>query len=344
MQSYPPVPAQPPAQQATPATPQTPQPPAPSYQGVPQSQQAPGQNYQVVPQAQQQQTAQRLSIPETMGPDVRQQRGTVPVDANPQGQVRQDAQQDTAQIQAQGVGARPVVSIPAEKKITKLPSMRPFSRVAVGVRLNSLGPGAEIATPLGHYLNLRLGANFFRYGRIFDIDGVSYNAVLNFNSGQAQVDYFPMRGGFHISPGVLVTRNGFSALGTVPPGGSFELGSQSYINSVNDPVHGTATVGYARNISPLLTIGWGNLLPRNGRHWAIPIEIGAAYTGPAQFTFSLQGTACQSNAPLICANFATDPTVMQNVVQEQANINELAKRVEVYPVASIGFSWSFGPR
>ena len=329
VQSYPP-------QQQQSVPPQTVRQSAPS--AVPQQhQQAPVQSYQTVPQAGQ----QPIAIPETMGPpDVAPRQvapGTTVI-------VPQNEQPVMQPVQGQRGDSSRMVTIPPEGKIKKLPSMRPFSRAALGVYLNSLGPGAEIATPMGRHLNLRAGANFFRYGQVLDIDGVSYNAQLNFNSGQVQVDYFPMAGGFHISPGVLYSRNGVSSVGSVPPGGSFELGSQSYINSVNDPVHGTATVAYPRNVAPLLTIGWGNLIPRTGRHWAIPVELGAAYTGAAQFVFDLMGTACPSNAPANCVNFATDPAVKQNVAQEQVNINELAKRIEVYPIFSIGVSYSFGKK
>ena len=63
------------------------------------------------------------------------------------------------------------------------------------------------------------------------------------------------------------------------PRSNLQLGSQTYINSVDDPVNGYSSVVYPHNFAPMLLIGFGNIIPRAYRHFSVPFEIGAAYTG-----------------------------------------------------------------
>jgi hypothetical protein len=125
----------------------------------------------------------------------------------------------------------------------------------------------ELATPLLRSVNLRLGANIFAFGYTFSIDGVVYNSDLHFRSAQASFDWFPIHSTFHISPGILYGRNSLSALAYVPPGQSFSLGNQPLINSIDDPMGGTASAVFPRNFAPSLMAGFGNMIPHTGNHF-----------------------------------------------------------------------------
>ncbi len=217
---------------------------------------------------------------------------------------------------------------------------RPFHSVGIAVHMGSLGAGIDIATPLAHRINLRGTANFFMYDDSFGVDGINYNASLRFHSGEATVDFFPF-GGFHISPGVLIADNEMTATLNVPANGTFSLGDQSYISGGTNPLNGAATFSYPRMVSPEVKIGFGNIIPRSGRHWNVPFEIGAAYMGHPMLPLTLAGTACQGPGQTNCSNLATDPTAQKNLAQEQSDLNEDLKRASVYPIVSLGFSYRF---
>ncbi|WP_263365278.1 hypothetical protein [Edaphobacter bradus] len=226
-------------------------------------------------------------------------------------------------------------AIAPTKKTFKI---RPFRTYALGVRSDTRGPGIDIATPLLRVFNLRAGANFLNVGFGFSIDHVNYDSRLHLRSGQLNLDWFPTGRSFHISPGVLYGGNSLSAISSVPAGHYFELGSQGFINSVDDPMNGTARSDFPKKYAPMLTIGFGNLIPRSGRHFSVPIEIGAAYTGAAQINVILDGTACTSQG---CFAFSQNPEAQASLKQEIQKLNNKLKVFPVYPILSTGISYRF---
>ena len=119
---------------------------------------------------------------------------------------------------------------------------------------------------------------------------------------------------------------------------SFELGSQSYLNSIDDPVTGSASVVFPRKYAPMLLLGFGNIIPRSGRHLSFPVEFGAAYTGAPQIDVTLSGTACAQEG---CVNFAQNQEAQTNLKAEIYKLNEDLKRVPVYPIVSMGVAYHF---
>ena len=85
------------------------------------------------------------------------------------------------------------------------PSQRDTGHVGLGVRLSTLGAGAEAAVSLTNRLNLRRGFNLFQYSRRFSHDGISYKGKLNLRSGEAHLDWYPLGYAFHLSPGCSST-------------------------------------------------------------------------------------------------------------------------------------------
>ncbi len=214
----------------------------------------------------------------------------------------------------------------------------PFSHLAFGVSASTLGGSAQLATPLGNRFNLRVGGNFLQFQYPFTKDGVQYTPQIKLESGQGTLDWFPGNGEFHVSAGALYFRNGFSGLAAVQPGQVYTLGGTKYINSIDDPVSGTASLKYDRKVAPMLLLGWGNLIPRTGRHLTFPIEVGIAYMGAPTSTLQLNGTSCTTDG---CFNNATDPSTLSNIKQEQNEINNDLRYTKFYPVLSVGFGYRF---
>jgi hypothetical protein len=231
-----------------------------------------------------------------------------------------------------------VRTAPTTSNVKKDAPIRPFRSLAVGFNANSLGAGVELATPVSRSFNLRSSVNVFAFNYPFSIDGVNYDARLHLKSSGTTLDWFPWHRGFHISPGILYVKNTLSSGTSVGPGQTFELGSQTFINSVDDPVSGSASVVFPRKVAPMLLVGFGNLIPRSGKRLSFPVEFGAAYTGAAEINVLLDGTACSQQG---CVSFAQNQGAQGNLKDEIYKLNEDLKRVPVYPVFSMGVAYHF---
>jgi hypothetical protein len=236
-----------------------------------------------------------------------------------------------------------VILTPADKPKSKVnlgdqPRMRPFSTVGIGLRVSTLGAGLEIATPLSQSVNLRSIINDVDYGYQFTSHGGNYNAEAHFHSAQMSVDWFPFHGGFHLSPGIMVFNNKLAVQIKVPPGQTFSFEDYEMTSSLNDPLHGGAAATYARKIAPVLMAGFGNILPRNGRHFSVPFEFGVAYPGAAQISINLQGTTCQPDG---CSNVETDAEAQKDMLLKQNQLNNELSKFQLYPIVSTGLAFRF---
>jgi hypothetical protein len=203
---------------------------------------------------------------------------------------------------------------------------------------NTLGAGFDLSTPLARHFDVRGGANFMSFGYEFDVDGLHYDSDMRLRSGNLRLDWFPRRRNFHISPGLLYANNNVTAISHVPAGAKFTLGDETFINSVDDPVHGDARLIFPRRVSPMVTFGFRNLLPGEHKHISVPLEFGVAYTGAPKIDVTLTGNACAEDG---CFNFADNAEAQQSLRDEIKDINDTLSNIPVYPVLSIGFGYRF---
>ena len=212
-------------------------------------------------------------------------------------------------------------------------------QLGVGIRLSTLGAGAEVAASLTEKLNLRGGFNFFMYDRGFNHDGITYKGQLNLRSGELHLDWYPFGHGFHLSPGLLVYNgNGATANASVPGNSTFTLGSTTYLSDPTNPIAGKGKLDFVK-AAPTVLFGFGNLVPRT-RHFSVNFELGVVFQGSARTALSLTGNVCDLTGAN-CVNAATDPTVQANVLSEQTKLNNKLSPFKYYPVISIGFGYHF---
>ena len=213
-----------------------------------------------------------------------------------------------------------------------------FSSLTIGIKADTLGAGVDLATPLSSHFGLRGQVNFFAFNYLFSIDGVDYDSQFRLQSGSVSVDWYPTHRSFRISPGVLYLKNNLTAVSGVPPGNYFELGTQGFINSVDDPLNGTASVVFPGHLAPMVTFGY-NFLGKRGGRITMPIEFGIAYTGAAKIDVTLDGTACTNEG---CFTFSQNKEAQQSLQDEIKKLNRNLESYPVYPVASIGLAYRFG--
>ena len=231
----------------------------------------------------------------------------------------------------------------AASKPAARPQVGRFSRIGFGVKVGLLGVGFEAATPIARDLNLRGGGNFFNYSRSFDIDGINYAAKFNLRSVEASLDFFPWAKAFHISPGAILY-NGISldANANVPSGSRFTLNGHTYVSSSTNPVAGTANVDL-NHFAPKLTFGFGNLIPRNGRHFSIPFEIGFAYIGDPKVKLNFTGSACSPTYPVSnCQDVTTSQQIQSDIAAQEAKFQKDTSAIKLMPLFSIGIAFNRG--
>ena len=236
----------------------------------------------------------------------------------------------------------PTQPVPTQPKAIAPKRMRPFSTLAAAVNISTSGVGVDLATPLAQHFNLRAGASLFSYNGVFNLDGETIDGALKFRTASASLDWFPFHNGFHISPGLtFYNGNSLNATTMVSPGAEFDLGDQTYYSSLTDPIHGTASLSLGKRYAPRFTIGFGNMIPRSGRHVSFPFEIGFEYIGAPLLSLALAGSACDTSIPPNCSPVATDPTTQANLLQEENQVNADIRPLRFYPVISQGFAIRF---
>ena len=228
----------------------------------------------------------------------------------------------------------------AEPSPAQARGRRTSSKMGIGVKASLLGVGVETAVPLAGKLNLRAGFNAINYNRSFTKDGITYAGNLRWRSGEASMDWFPFGGAFHFSPGfIFYDGNKATANANVPGGQNFTLSGTTYQSNAADPVKGTGKLSFDK-VAPTFRFGFGNLIPRSGRHWGLLFELGAAYQGSPHAALNLAGTAC-SPSGTNCVNAATDPGVQTSVTAEQAKLNHDLSFFKFYPLISLGLGFNF---
>jgi hypothetical protein len=216
----------------------------------------------------------------------------------------------------------------------------PFSGLAVGVKVGLLGVGVEAATPLASTLNLRAGGNFFGYSDNLTHDQVHYDADLRFRSAEASLDWFPGAHGFHVSPGALLYNgNKIAATAAVSGGTTFTLNNVRYLSDAANPVTGSGSLTFNK-AAPKVTVGFGNMIPRSGRHISFPLELGVAYAGKPKVALNLMGTVCDPSG-LNCTTIGASSAVQANVAGEQTKISHDVAPARFYPLLSPGVAFSF---
>ena len=95
-----------------------------------------------------------------------------------------------------------------------------------------------------------------------------------------------------------------------------------------------------------MTTGWGNMISRKGGHWAVPVEVGAAFTGVPTLGMNLTGYGCTVKSDAAtngesCVNMATNATAKSNLASQVATYQKDLNVLQVYPIFSVGLSYNF---
>jgi hypothetical protein len=221
----------------------------------------------------------------------------------------------------------------------------PFSRVSISFYAGLGGAGVDVATPVARKFNVRAGAEYFSYSTTFQDQGADVAVQLRMQFGHASLDWLAFGGGFRLSPVVVFNNdNRARATALVPPGNTIRLNGQDYVSSQTDPLHGAGSVDF-RKVSPGLTLGWGNLVPRNDSRFSFPVEAGFYYVGQPGLKVSFTGSACDPTQPAAigCEPVDQDAGFQQSLAQFVAHNNHNLSYATFLPIFRFGFGYSFSP-
>jgi hypothetical protein len=222
-----------------------------------------------------------------------------------------------------------------------------FSQIGLSGGISTLGLNMQAAVNANRYLNIRGVGNFLKFtDNGISTSGFTAAGTLNFATGGVSVDYYPFpRHGLRLSPGVNFYNQSMLNASMVAAGGtSFTLNDTKYYASKAIPVTGVASLALNKQkISPTASIGWGNIIPRNGGHWSFPVEVGAAYVGNPQLGINLiSGQVCQDPSGTIgCQNVVGDATLTSNLQAQVAKYQKDLKPLRFHPLFSFGVGYSF---
>ncbi len=222
-------------------------------------------------------------------------------------------------------------------------SIRPFSKIAIGVTVGMLGPGVEVATPISNRTNLRVDGSFFNYTlSSISEDNVNYGGNLKLRDLRASYDFFPFHGSFRLSAGVEVyNKFNVNATASLPVGQDIKLNGNEYYS--DGTMGANASLVYGNKVAPTASFGWGNAIPRSHHHFAFPVEIGAAYTGVPTFALTASGNGCAVSTctTVNSTPISSVPGFTNNLNAQIAKVKNDLSPARFYPIINAGVTYKF---
>lgn len=219
---------------------------------------------------------------------------------------------------------------PVERKPMSASAGHDRSGIAIGAKIGTLGPGADLTIRLVDTLNLRLNANYFKYTTDRTIDDIDFDAEAEFNSLMALLDWHPFDNGLRLTAGAILNNNEIRIDAT--PTDSETIGGTEYPPELIGTLKGLVEF---ENSAPYVGIGYGRAVGRDAR-WSFSFDLGVLLQ-----TLQVDLTA---DSPLL-TNPITPPAVrdqfIEDLEKEEEDIQEDLDNLEIYPVISFGVAYQF---
>ncbi|VAX04568.1 hypothetical protein MNBD_ALPHA03-975, partial [hydrothermal vent metagenome] len=194
----------------------------------------------------------------------------------------------------------------------------------LSLKASTLGAGIELSAGLAENLNVRVGANYFKFAKTLEEDGTNYDFDLKLNSFTALVDWHVFSGGFRITGGGVLDKNSLEGVAQVSD--FYDIGNQTFSQAEVGTLNGLINF---RNISPYVGIGWGNMVSGDS-NWVFTADLGVIFTGTPRVDLNSVGGTLSNNAVFLA-----------EIAREEQNVANDLDFFKFYPVVSIGMSYRF---
>ena len=197
------------------------------------------------------------------------------------------------------------------------------SNNSFGVKISTLGGGLETEMSFSDSFGGRIGVNYLTSDYTATIDNIEYNFELNLMSASALLDWYPFKGSFRISGGVLYNDNYLDA--DAKSANTYEVGGTLYTNTEVGNLKGKIDFN---DITPYFGIGWHIPLGK-GKRFGFLADLGVVYQGTPQADLTADGSK------------ANDATFRNRLEDEEEELQSKLDGYEYYPVIGIGLSYRF---
>lgn len=198
--------------------------------------------------------------------------------------------------------------------------------IGVGASYSTLGAGVAIGKSFTDYFSVRLGLNSSSESADDTIDGIQYDAEMDFSSTALILDWHPLGGSFHVSAGYLNSDNELT--GSATPSGDVNIGDYpTQTVTAGDLV---LDAGVKLGSGPYVGLGWGNV-PAKG--FGFVFEVGVVDMGAPEVSLSLDRSSNTTLRDNIIAS--------GDVAKEEANMQADLDEFDTYPVIALGISYGF---
>lgn len=203
--------------------------------------------------------------------------------------------------------------------------------VALAVRAGTPGVGLDLDLGLSPSVGIRVGFAGFNVNHSIDTSDVDYDGRLKLRTVTGLLDWYVLRGSFHLTAGVAGNGTKLDVVGQ-PSQGSYTIDGTTYSSSQLGSLSGELKFG--NSLAPYVGFGWGNPTGGSG-HLHFLLDVGAIYGGTPRVSLTAQ---CGPAAP---PGSALCDQIQGNVAGEQQKLRDQATILQWYPVVSLGIAVRF---
>jgi hypothetical protein len=198
--------------------------------------------------------------------------------------------------------------------------------LSIGAQIGTLGWGGDLVFGINRFLSLRSGVNTGSLGVALELDGVDYDTDINFFSVPLLIDLYPFGDHFRISTGAYIP-NGTSMDLAATPDEAVQIGDHTYGPDVVGNLTGSVEVD--STFAYYLGIGFGNPVAEDQR-LTVKLDLGVVFQS---YEVELNSDGAGMTAKL--------DTFREDIVKEEANLQDDFDQLKVYPVITLGLALTF---
>ncbi|HMP91005.1 MAG TPA: hypothetical protein PJ991_12445 [Kiritimatiellia bacterium] len=213
--------------------------------------------------------------------------------------------------------------LPYDRQGRPNPDAFDWTGVAAGVKIGTLGLGADASIYLADWVNFRAGVNILSFEYRDDIEDIRFDLDMDFRSLMLLFDLYPFdNGNFRLTGGVAFQDNKFRVKAT--PNESEKIGDNRYTPAQIGTIRGDIEFD---SVAPYFGIGFGNAV-RPDTALSFSFDFGVVFQ---TFDVALRANGTASGTP----QFEADLNSLEDDIRDEMN------RFKIYPVISFGISYHF---